>query len=596
MRSLVGPGARRHARALLGVTPYRRRWPVALKAALAVAIPLAVATALGHQDWAMTCSLGALAVLYGPTTAGRFRARLLAAAGAGFVASAWLGAVTAGLPALHLAAMVGVAVVASMLTVALKVGPPGGFFFVLTVGVAGYVVTHGDTVGHVVATVAVGAATAWLVGMADVVARPRGPEEGAVAEARASLAGYEAADPRDAAASSRARDRASAALHAAWTTVTDGAAGRGLSRGRQDLAAELRDLHHRYATRTALAAHHASDAYRARDWAALPPSWAEARSARHEVEGLRETSLGRPAARYLIADALHWPSEVLVVGLRVGLAAAAAALAAALLDQGHAYWAVFTAVLVLHQGGTLVAQTYRGVQRLGGTVLGVLVFAAIVAVDPRGWWLVALLAGLQFGVEMIVVRNYAAAAILITPLALTIGWVGGGRVGADDVVGDRIVDTLIAVVVALAVLWLVGRRTPLLMFRGQGRRCILAMERVMADLAASRVDSADAREHRRHLYFELLEYDAVGGRALADAPEDVGPYDPMRGAIVDLGYIVLGACWHPHLRSAAELFERARRGFAPILAAPVTRPRAAADIEADVRTVHQLVTAWDGRD
>ena len=589
----------------MGINPYRRRWPVALKAALAIAIPLTVATAVGRQDWAMTCSLGAFTVLFGPTTAGRFRARLLAAAGTGFVACAWLGAITAGAPVIHLAVMVAVAVVASMLVVALKVGPPGAFFFVLTLGVAGYVVTHGATVGHVVATVAVGAVTAWLVGMADVVVHPRGPEESAVAAAARALDEFEAADPADAATATgavgpraddaaRARDRASLALHAAWTTVTDGS-GRGLSRGRQDLVTELRDLHHRYATRTALTAHRASETHRSNGWEARPPSWEETRSVRHEVQGLRETSLGRPNARYLLADALHWPSEVLLVGLRVGLAGAAAAVIAAALGPGHTYWAVFTAAVVLHQGGTLVAQTYRGIQRLAGTVLGLALFAGIVALDPRGWWLVAVLTLLQFGIEMLVVRNYAVTAVLVTPLALTVGWVGGGRIGAGDVVRDRLVDTVIAVVVALGVLWLVGRNTPLLMFRGQGRRCIQAMEQVMADLAASRVDTAGARENRRHLYFELLEYDVVGGRALADAPAEVGPYDPMRRSIVDLGYLVLGACWHPQLRSATELFERARRGFAPILAAPVTRPRAAADIEADVRTVHQLVTDWDGR-
>lgn len=96
----------------MGINPYRRRWPVALKAALAIAIPLTVATAVGRQDWAMTCSLGAFTVLFGPTTAGRFRARLLAAAGTGFVACAWLGAITAGAPVIHLAVMVAVAVVA----------------------------------------------------------------------------------------------------------------------------------------------------------------------------------------------------------------------------------------------------------------------------------------------------------------------------------------------------------------------------------------------------------------------------------------------------------------------------------------------------
>lgn len=614
------PGLRfagRHARLMLTVAPPSRRWPVAAKAAAAAGIPLAVATAAGHQQLGLTCTLGAFTVLFGPTTAARFRARVLAAAGAGLVAAATLGAVTQAWAWLHLCAVVIVAIVAAMVCVALKVGPPGSYFFTLTVGVSGYLVGHGHPVWQVVASVAVGAAVAWLVGMSDVLVSPCGAEKRAVAAADEAIACYEAipscpaagdqSDPSLGASSGEseafaaARTRASAALHTAWITITDGAGRRALSEPRRELAEQLRDLHERYIRRTALATHTSIPAPPARHCGGDDrgdPAVDVARTTCQdiELEQLRETSLGRPSPTYLLRSALDWPHEVPLVGLRVGLATLFAGLLAMALGQGHLYWAVAFAALVLHQGGTRIAQTYRGLQRLLGTTVGLGVFMVLLWIDPKGWWLVLALVTLQFGVEMLVVRNYALATMLITPLALTIAYVGAGVDNADVTVQDRFADTVIAVIVALTVLWLTGRQAPLLIFRAQGRRCIVAMKAVMADLAAGSVDTAPARERRRQLYFELLEYETVGGHAARDDPRRISPYVPMRAAVIELGYVVLAACWHPTLRRAAALFEEARKGFAPITAAPVTQPRDATEIHEDVLTVHRLITDWtDGR-
>lgn len=642
---------------------------MAVKAALALGLPLTIATALGHQAWGVNCSLGAFAVLYGPATAGRFRAKLVAFAGCGLVTAAALGALTQPWTPLYLAAVVAVAVVSAMVCVALKIGPPGSYFFTLTVGVGGNLVGQGMSPVQLVASVASGAVVAWLVSMSDVVVSPRGAEERAVAAADAAITRSEQLDaPRhegptapdtsgDDEAGLRTRAAATEALHHAWTTVTDGAGRSALSGPRLGLAQQLRDLHERYIRLIATATHRATETPLAHPWAddrdepavdpptgslpvvpALPdPSTGEGtrevaddegsderddksddgaddqrrqRGARAEnrrresiaLKQLRETSLGRPSPIYLLRQALSWPHEVLLVGLRVGVAAGIAGVVATGLGEGHVYWAVAFAALVLHQGGTRLAQTYRGVQRLLGTLAGLGVFLLLLLAHPRGWWMVVTLVVLQFGVEMMVVRNYALATLLITPLALMVVHVGAGLAGeigstsTGAVLSDRLTDTVIAVGVALMVLWTTGRRSPLLIYRAQGRRCLVAMEAVMHDLATGTVDTAAARERRRHLYFELLEYDSVGGRALADAdaPAQVSPHLEMRAAVIELGFIVLGACWHPDLKNAGGLFAEAKRGLAPVLASSVAEPRTAEAIRADVAAVHALVTSWEG--
>jgi uncharacterized membrane protein YccC len=250
------------------------------------------------------------------------------------------------------------------------------------------------------------------------------------------------------------------------------------------------------------------------------------------------------------------------------------------------------AALVLHQGGSRYAQTLRGLQRLIGTLLGLGVYALILWWNPQGGWLVLVIFALQFAIEMLVVRNYAAAVVFITPIALTIASAAASTIEPWRLILERGLDTLVAVVLALTVLWLTGRGTSLLFVRAHARRSILATEDVMRDLAESRYATAEARENRRHLYYELLELERGLAQSLSDDPRRVAPYRAMVEQVATLGYLVLGACWHPQVRRAREAFGRAVEPLQVIKSHPIDRQRAAADIEADVRRVQQVITDW----
>jgi uncharacterized membrane protein YccC len=118
------------------------------------------------------------------------------------------------------------------------------------------------------------------------------------------------------------------------------------------------------------------------------------------------------------------------------------------------------AVVILQNGHRIKLTAIRAVHRVAGTILGVGLFALIMLWNPHDLVLALLLVVLQFAVEMVVVRNYGLALILITPLALTIAAQGStGDVG--EVVIERVLDTLLGAGIALVVLavaYLAGRR------------------------------------------------------------------------------------------------------------------------------------------
>lgn len=558
------------ARDLLRFNPARRRWPVALKAAVAVSLPVLVATLLGRPQLGLIAGLGVFAVLYGADTPGRFRIKLLSSMALAFVLAAALGVLGAAIhPVALIAGLVVLAAITAALFVTLKIGPPGSYFVVLVAGVASFLVKHGVPGWTIVAMTAVGGLVAVVIGMVDLIPDPHRPEREAVDAAEIAVGRFERAEGTEDLRATRAV--ASATLHQAWTSFRDGVGDRPLDVRNAELYERIGILQTRYTRHTADLA--------GRTTGAEPTPWGNPEGdevdvpvldPEFEAEQLRDSSLGRPDPAYLIRQTLRWPSEISLIAARVGIAAAVSGAIALALRFDHTYWGVAFAALVLHQGGSRWAQTIRGFQRLLGTLVGLGVYSLVLLWNPAGLWVVLLLFVLQFAIEMLIVRNYAAAVVFITPISLTISMAGAPAQDPAGLIGERAMDTVMAVVVALAVLWLVGRGTSLLMVRAHSRRCILAIEDVMRDLVERRYATADARQNRRHLYYELLELDRGLGQALVDDPRRILPYRIMVEQVATLGYLVLGACWHPQVRRARDAFDRAVDVLQAIKEHPIT--------------------------
>lgn len=161
----------------------------------------------------------------------------------------------------------------------------------------------------------------------------------------------------------------------------------------------------------------------------------------------------RDAAVHLDRERMRFEldRESRVILFRIVLAAAIALAVAAPLGIVRAYWVLLTVVAILQNGRQLRLTALRGVHRVLGTLVGVGVYTLLVLFQPQGLWLAVLLMVLQFSVEIVVVRNYGLALVLITPLALMIATQGGSG-DLAVVATERVVDTLIGAAIALSVL------------------------------------------------------------------------------------------------------------------------------------------------
>lgn len=93
--------------------------------------------------------------------------------------------------------------------------------------------------------------------------------------------------------------------------------------------------------------------------------------------------------------------------------------AAELLDFDKPYWVAVSCIAVM-QGANLRSVWNRKVQRILGTIVGLALTWMLFTAVREPWQLALAVIALLFVVETTIVRNYALAAIFITPLAITL--------------------------------------------------------------------------------------------------------------------------------------------------------------------------------
>lgn len=169
-RDRVRAEARLVGESLLSFGPSRgRRWPLALQAGLAMAVPVVGLSAAGRADLALLAATGAFTVIYGGWLRPRERARFAPLISLALFVTAALGTLAAaGGTAVVLVGVLVVTVVAAALAGWVSLGPPGTVFFAMVFGLAAQVTAVHDGVrriepGVYLAVAAASAAFACLV-------------------------------------------------------------------------------------------------------------------------------------------------------------------------------------------------------------------------------------------------------------------------------------------------------------------------------------------------------------------------------------------------------------------------------------------------
>lgn len=536
-RSAV-PAPRPARTVLFGLPPVGNRIPGAVRVALALALPAAVATLLGYGSASLLVCLGAFASIYGEGRPYRSRGTAVGIAALTLTILSYVGAsvgepvhraIAAGAPAVLLIFVVlvmAVVVATCAFTVdALRLGPPGAFFLLLTTEISSVIATPGQPPIEIATWTAIGGVSALVVSMSGILWAPRAIERNAVQAAVSAVAAYGDTQTTQPASESarKARHAAALRLHDAWQCLyrgrivgTDHPLTRELERAQKTMARAISNDHDPELM--------SDPAFDVDEIGAHPP-------------------LPDPTVRYRILRACNPSSRAAMTALRLSIACLVAGTLTILLGIDRPDWAVIAAAMVLHQGPDRILGTYRGIHRIGGTVLGLILLGAIYVWSPAGPPLVAVLAVLMAGIELYLVRNYGIAVVFITALAILLGAAGGAHGSASHLILSRILETAVGVAVALIVLWTVGRgahRRTLLWVDGRVHSVLLKLlTEIRARHYAPQADWSELSELRRDVDFELRGAVMAGVDAAHNEPEWASQRWALHSELHHLGSDVL---------------------------------------------------------
>ena len=239
----------------------------------------------------------------------------------------------------------------------------------------------------------------------------------------------------------------------------------------------------------------------------------------------------------------------MVTTQKVVLSAAITVLVGLSLGFDRPDWGVVSAFLMLQWGPDHVPGTVRGIHRMLGSVVGVLLFSILHYFGINGWTLLLALAACQFCAEIFVAKNYAICVIFSTPLALLMG--NSATRPLWPTIQARCGEIVLSILIATAVLWLWQRHAPV---RNQARLQVRAMESTATLLGLLFVNTPDSvLSARRDLQYELLSERRAIQSLAADSPEAVRQFWARHIALQHAGYFLLDFCTtHPDRTATRE--------------------------------------------
>ena len=565
-------------RDILAMRPPTMNWQNNLRLLAPVLLALVGFSLAGQFINGLLVALGAYIVLFGGGQPGRLRLKVYLIASGFMLASTSLGVLAAGAFPLTILAYLLVALAAVAADVVLELGSPGPYFFVLMVG-AGYTLAQGGVpLEAILPYMAIGNGLAIIFAMADVLYDRYGVERRTIADADRAVKALEhavepAANDRQE-IESRLADAATA-IHRAWSAFIAGA-GQADNPKARAVEQELRQVH-----RTYRALYLSIVERRLLPGSATSPSPGATAEIPDRMEPIgsndvRHSAVGEPSVGYRLDTEMTWPSVTLITLVRIGVGLVLATTITRLLGDQHSFWATLVVVLVLSYPGSQKRLTLRAIQRFLGTVVGIGVFAGLLTIPLNQIAYVALLCVLLLAISRITARNYLYGSIFITILALYITLPLVSDQTPLSIAVNRWVDTLISVLIALAMIRFIGPQYTAALVKASIRRISRASLAVL-DRVLSRQDFIDPSfvEDRRRLQYSLVHSGRATEMATPSTAARAAPYASLEHACARLGYVILGISWSTAADAELEQLAQARQRYGEIAAIRLEDPSTA---------------------
>lgn len=266
----------------------------------------------------------------------------------------------------------------------------------------------------------------------------------------------------------------------------------------------------------------------------------------YETEDIMNTPLSnikaqnkpiKPSLRRKIMRSFDKDSVVFINALRYGITLSIASLISLVIPFTRPYWIPLSCASVMF-GATIMSTFHRAVQRSLGTIIGIVLASIILSLQPKGIMIAILTMVFVGTAELLVVKNYALVAMVITPNALLIAETSTNIHNVAYFATGRIIDIIVGALIALLGIYIMGRKSASSRLEGLIAKLLRSQCQVLVRLCSNKYQKEnDTMWIREKMEINLSNLKLAYITALGEIPNNKKRLEMMWPAISILDHI-----------------------------------------------------------
>ncbi|NRY63255.1 FUSC family protein [Clostridium beijerinckii] len=248
--------------------------------------------------------------------------------------------------------------------------------------------------------------------------------------------------------------------------------------------------------------------------------------------------ISKPSLMMKFTRACNKDSIVFINAVRYGIVLSISAIIAFSFPFSRPYWIPLSCAAVM-SGSTVMATFHRAIQRSCGTIIGLMIAIIILKFHPEGFMIVIINMLLTAITELFIVKNYAVAAVFITPNALLIAEASTQIHNVTYFATARITDILIGSAIGLIGTYIIGRRSASSRLPDLIVKLIRSQARVLVRLATNNKEnnSDSTKWIKEKMGINLMNFKTAYNTALGEIPHNEEILEMMWPAFFSLEHI-----------------------------------------------------------
>jgi hypothetical protein len=245
--------------------------------------------------------------------------------------------------------------------------------------------------------------------------------------------------------------------------------------------------------------------------------------------------ISKPSLTTRFIKAINKDSIVFVNSIRYGIVLSISAIVAFNFPFTRPYWITLSCAAVMC-GSTIMATFHRAIQRSVGTVIGILVAMVILSFQPEGYMIVVVNMCLTALVELSISKNYALAAVFITPNAMLIAENSTQIHNTGYFATARITDIVVGSAIGLIGTYIIGRKSASSRLPDLMAKLLRSHSRVLVFLASNSNEN-DTSAIKEKMEIDFMNFKMAYNTALGEIPNNEEMLEIMWPSFYSLEHI-----------------------------------------------------------